>query len=205
MAKRRLALSMLVVVLMPGPAVARGLEQYHEPATERAIAAIAREAILAHLARRPYAPAATTPALAAPGGAFVTLSRDGYTRGCWGTVHPVQHHLAAEIAVNAVKALSYDYRQRPITAREVAGLVAHVSVIGPLSPLGAIQGLQPRKFGLLVTAPGKGGVLLPGEALTASWALATCRRKAGLGPRERASMYRFETAVVGPVRLSAEE
>lgn len=205
MAKRLVAVSTLLVFMIPGPAVARGLERFHEPTTEQAIATIARQAIRAHLAGRPYTASASTAALAAPGGAFVTLSKNGYTRGCWGTVHPTQRNLATEISVNAVKALSYDYRQRPIGEREAATLVAHVSVVGPLSPLGSIQALQPRRFGLLVAAPGKGGVLLPGEALTASWALATCRRKAGLGVRERASMYRFETAVVGPIRLFPEE
>lgn len=204
MAKRLVALSMFVV-LMPGPADARGLESYREPTTEQAIATITRQAIQAHLAGRSYRATATTPALAAPAGVFVTYSRNGYTRGCWGTVHPTQANLANEIAVNAVKALSYDYRQKPIGPREVADLVAHVSVIGPLSTLGNIQALQPRRFGLLVSAPGKGGVLLPGEAMTASWALATCRRKARLAPKERASMYTFETAVVGPVRLTSEE
>ena len=47
------------------------------------------------------------------------------------------------------------------------------------------------------------GVLLPGEAATARWQIDTCKRKAGLAARERVSMYRFETAVVGPVPLSA--
>jgi hypothetical protein len=45
-------------------------------------------------------------------------------------------------------------------------------------------------------------VLLPGEAATARWQIDTCRRKAGLRPRERASMYTFETAVIGPIPLT---
>lgn len=198
-------LAVQLIPAMPGSAAAQGLGWYREPAAKQAIAAITHDAIAAHLAGRPYTPRTALPALQAPAGVFVTLSIDGYTRGCWGTVHPTQATLAQEIAVNAVKALSHDYRQRPIGRREVSGLVAHVSVMGPLSPVESVAALQPRRFGLLVSAPGKGGVLLPGEARTASWQVATCRRKARLGPRERASMYRFETAVVGPIRLSVEE
>jgi AMMECR1 domain-containing protein len=205
LAKLILAVLLLVTFLNPGPADARGLEWYREPVAEKAIATLTQDAIRAHLAGKTFRPRPALPALTAPGGVFVTLSADGYTRGCWGTVHATQATLAEEIAVNAVKALSYDYRQRPIGRRELPGLVAHVSILGPLEPVDSIAALQPRRFGLLVSAPGKGGVLLPGEALTASWPVATCRRKARLGPRERASMYRFRTAVVGPISLNVEE
>ena len=85
---------------------------------------------------------------------------------------------------------------------KLAGLVAHVSIVGDLEPVDGPQALQPRKFGLLVSGNGKGGVLLPGEAATAAWQVATCRKKAGLKPRERARLYRFETAVVGPISLA---
>ncbi|MFP5501222.1 MAG: AMMECR1 domain-containing protein [Candidatus Sericytochromatia bacterium] len=202
---RTLLVGLLLLSALALPAQAADLARYQKPEVERAIATLTREAILAHVSGRPYAPSALPEALRQPGGVFVTISQDGVTRGCWGTVHPQEASLAREITVSAVKALSHDYRQRPIHPRELPQLVAHVSIIGPLVPLNAIQTLQPRRHGLLVTAPGKGGLLLPGEALTASWALATCRKKAGLKAHERASMYRFDTAVVGPVSLHPEE
>jgi AMMECR1 domain-containing protein len=141
-------------------------------------------------------------ALDRPAGVFVTISRDGVTRGCWGTVRPRAGSLASELVANAVKALSHDTRQRPIQPHELDGLVAHVSVLGSLTPAFGIEELQPRRLGLLVAGAGKGGVLLPGEAATARWQIDTCRRKAGLRPRERASMYTFETAVFGPIALT---
>ena len=202
---RAVLVGLLLLFALTAPARAADLARYQAPEVEQAIATLTREAILAHVAGRAYAPKALPQTLRQPGGVFVTISREGVTRGCWGTVHPQEASLGREIAVSAVKALSHDYRQRPIRPEELPTLVAHVSILGPLVPLNTIQALQPRRHGLLVTAPGKGGLLLPGEALTASWALATCRKKAGLKAHERASMYRFDTAVVGPVSLNPEE
>lgn len=205
MSRALLACLSLWITLAAAPAWAADLARFQAPSVRQAVADLARGAILARVAGQPYAPARLPEALQSPAGVFVTLSADGVTRGCWGTVHPQEATLAREISVNAVKALSHDYRQRPIHPGELPGLVAHVSIVGQLVPLGDAESLQPRRHGLLVSAPGKGGVLLPGEALTAAWAVATCRKKAGLAPHERASMYRFDTAVIGPIPLSPEE
>lgn len=189
---------MALVALMAAPVAAMPLDRYKDATVREAVTRVTQEAIAAHLAGKPYTPP-SLPALAAPAGVFVTYSREGATRACWGTVHPTRQSAIEEIAANAVKALSHDYRQRAVSAHELAGLVAHVSIVGPLMPVADEHALQPRRHGLLVAAPGKGGVLLPGEALTAAWQVATCRRKAGLKSNERASMYRFETAVIGPI------
>jgi AMMECR1 domain-containing protein len=192
-----LILTLALLALAPA-ASARELKTYQRPAMRTAIAKLTHDAIWAHVKHLPP-PSAD---LGGPAGVFVTISKAGVTRGCWGTVAPRNGSLGAELAANAVKALSHDYRQQPIQPRELAELVAHVSVVGELDPVDGPAELQPRKFGLLVSGNGKGGVLLPGEAATAAWAVATCRRKAGLSARERARMYKFETAVVGPVSLA---
>jgi AMMECR1 domain-containing protein len=195
----RLAASLLLTSLVLVPAAsARELKDYNRPALKVVIAKLTHDAIWAYLKHQP-APSAD---LGAPAGVFVTISKDGVTRGCWGTVSPRAGSLDQERAANAVKALSHDYRQQPSQPRELAGLVAHVSIVGDLEPVDGPRALQPRKFGLLVSGNGKGGVLLPGEAATAAWQVATCRRKAGLEPRERARLYRFQTAVVGPISLA---
>jgi AMMECR1 domain-containing protein len=188
----------LVPLALAPAASARELQAFQRPALRQAIAKLTHDAIWAHVKHLPP-PSAD---LGAPAGVFVTISRAGVTRGCWGSVAPRTASLGAELAATAVKALSHDYRQPPIQPRELAGLVAHVSIVGELEPVEGADALQPRKFGLLVSGNGKGGVLLPGEAATATWQVATCRRKAGLRPRERARLYRFETAVVGPIPLA---
>lgn len=136
--------------------------------------------------------------LRVPGGVFVTITRDGKTRGCWGTVHPQRATLAEEIAVAAVKALRYDYRHPPISRSEWSELSLYVSLVGPLQPVASAAELSALRDGLFVTARGRGGVLLPGEAKTARFQIAECRKKAGLRPREPVLMYRFSTLVFGP-------
>lgn len=136
--------------------------------------------------------------LKAAGGVFVTITRDGKTRGCWGTVQPQHATLAEEIAAAAVKALRYDYRHQPISRSEWPQMRFYVSLVGPMTPVSSTAELSPMHQGLYVTARGRGGVLLPGEARTARYQLAECRKKAGLRRRERALMYRFSTVVFGP-------
>jgi AMMECR1 domain-containing protein len=197
-----IGVALMAMIVLPAPgAWGHGLSAFARPESERAIAKVTQEAIWAHVSARPYTPKHVPEALRRPAGVFVTLSRRGVTRGCWGTVTPRGLDAAHEVATNAVKALSLDYRQRPIQPSELPELVAHVSLIGELRPVSGPEEIQPRRFGLLVSGAGKGGVLLPGEAATARWAIETCRRKAGLRPKERASMYQFETVVVGPVPL----
>lgn len=199
MSSRWLAFSM--VLLLAAPASAEGLTRYELPATRQAIATITRDAVRAYLAHRPYHPAVPA-CLAEPAGVFVTLSHGGRTRACWGAVSPRQSSLALDLATTAQQVLYKDYRQAPVRQEELAGLVARVSIVGPLAPVSSAAELLPRRYGLLVSAHGRGGVLLPGEAATAAWQIWECRRKAGLGPRVPVSMYTFETAVVGPIRLA---
>jgi AMMECR1 domain-containing protein len=200
----RLLLALVVLALAAWPARASELGVFKQAGVRAAIAQLTHDAIWAHVRRAPTPALPTQAALQQPAGVFVTLSKKGVTRGCWGTVSPQRSSLAAELAASAVKALSHDYRQHPISERELAELVAHVSVVGNLEPVDGVHELLPRRYGLLVAGPGKGGVLLPGEAATATWQLATCRRKAGLRPRERARLYRFETAVIGPIALAPQ-
>jgi AMMECR1 domain-containing protein len=191
------------LALVPGAAQARDLDVYQRPAVRKAVWRITHDAIWAHVRHQERQSWASDPELSAPGGVFVTISRAGETRGCWGTIQPRQASLSAELAANAVKALNFDYRHRPILPGELAGLVARVSIIGELEAVDDARELQPRRFGLLVAGQGRGGVLLPGEAATATWQIATCRRKAGLAPHERAHLYRFETVVIGPISLAS--
>lgn len=203
------AMLLACVALQAGTALGSGLPDYRQAEVRAAIAQLTRDAVWTQLdvSARGTLPrrVAGSGVLENPAGAFVTYSRNGVTVGCWGTVAPRTVSLAEEVQVNAIKALTMDRRFRPIRRGDLAGLVAHVSVIGPLEPVTSAAELWPRRFGLLVGGAGKGGVLLPGEAATATWQIATCRRKAGLRLRERASMYRFETVVIGPIALAPVE
>lgn len=195
-------LLLAVLLLFVRPAVALPLEDYrHDRALAREAHAIAVDAAHDYLfeGRRPEKRLKVSDRrLKVPGGVFVTITRDGKTRGCWGTVHPQRATLAEEIAVAAVKVLRYDYRHQPIGRSEWSDLRFYVSLVGPMVPVASAAELSPLRDGLFVTARGRGGVLLPGEARTARYQEAECRKKAGLKPREPALMYRFATVVFGP-------
>lgn len=193
---------MLLTGLWQSPAAALPLHAYqHDRELAREAHAIAVQAAKAYLfeGKKPKGfPSDLDRRLSIPGGAFVTIAIDGKTRGCWGTVHPQRPTLAEEIAAAAVKALRVDYRHAPIARHEWPELDFYVSLVGPLEPVGNPAAIRPKYDGLFVTSGSRGGVLLPGEAKTARWQVAECRRKAGLRPGEPAVMFRFPTVVYGP-------
>lgn len=192
----------LVVGLYGGPVSALPLHAYQrDRELAREAHALAVQAARAYLfdGRKPKGlPPKLDRRLEVPGGAFVTITLDGRTRGCWGTVHPQRPTLAQEIAEAAVKALRVDYRHDPIATHEWSRLRFYVSLVGPLEPVSDPASIRPKYDGLFVTSGSRGGVLLPGEAKTARWQVAECRRKAGLKPHEPAMLFRFPTVVYGP-------
>lgn len=163
----------------------------------REIQAIAQEEAKVVLFGKGKSPHYSHPRLSQPAGTFVTITKDGHTRGCWGNVHPQSATLAEEIITNTRKALVADYRFAPVNPSEYPELKFYVSLVGRLEPLGNPEQLHPWQEGLLVTNGRRGGVLLPGEAKTSRWAIAECCRKAGIKSRG-ALMYRFRTTVYGP-------
>lgn len=126
-----------------------------------------------------------------PAGVFVTLSRNGQTRACWGSVYP-QHKNVVESAVYAtLGALSKEYRYRPISRTEWTSLKPQVTVIRELQPMESIRGLNPLRDGVMVRSGSKSGVMLPGEARDAHYLLVQGKLKAGIGPREKFQLYRI--------------
>lgn len=161
---------------------------------------LAAEAIAAHLSgrgpiARPGAPPPDSPWALKPAGLFVCLKRRGELRGCLGTIEPAQDSLAAEVIENAVGAATRDPRFPPVRIEELPELDISVQVLGPLERVDGPEGLDPSRYGLVVRAGERRGVLLPDvEGIaTAAQQIETARAKAGLGPREPAELFRFET------------
>ena len=95
-------------------------------------------------------------------GAFVSLTKNGQLRGCIGTIAPTRGSLAEEIVANAVSAGLHDPRFPPVTADELPELVYDVDVLGDPEPVEGRAGLDPRRYGVIVSAPdGRRGLLLP--------------------------------------------
>lgn len=95
-------------------------------------------------------------------GCFVSITKNGRLRGCIGTIVPTRTSLAEEIVANAVSAGLHDPRFPPITADELPELVYDVDVLGEPEPVAGREELDPRRYGVIVSAPdGRRGLLLP--------------------------------------------
>jgi uncharacterized protein (TIGR00296 family) len=130
-----------------------------------------------------------------PAGVFVTLSANGKTRGCWGSVYPEHANLMESTIYATIGAITKDYRYKPIRSSEWQELKTQVTVIEQVVPIENIQSLNPLKDGLLIRAGHKSGVLLPGEAIDATYELVCCKLKAGIHRGEPYQLYKLKAAI----------
>lgn len=127
-------------------------------------------------------------------GAFVSLKKEGRLRGCIGTISPVTNSIAEEIVRNAVSAGSEDPRFDPIETWELDELEYSVDVLGEIEPIAGPKDLDVVKYGVIVEAGRKRGLLLPNleGVKTVEEQIAISKQKAGINPNEKVKMYRFE-------------
>ena len=129
-------------------------------------------------------PAAVSPALQEPAGAFVTLHWKTQLRGCVGSVLASRPLYQTVIEMAAAAALR-DPRFEPVSALELADLEVEISVLSPMSPVRPEE-IRVGTQGLMVSQAGHRGLLLPQVAADHHWdhhrfLEETCR-KAGLPP-----------------------
>ena len=127
-------------------------------------------------------------------GAFVSIHKQGQLRGCIGTIGPVQKCLALEITENAVSACSRDPRFDPVRPEELKWLEISVDVLGEAEDIDSMDQLDVKRYGVIVSNGHRRGLLLPDlEGVdTAEQQVEIARRKAGIGPREKVKLQRFE-------------
>lgn len=132
-----------------------------------------------------------TSAYRKPAGVFVTLSRTGKPRACWGSVYPKQPDLVHATIEATLGALTKEYRYPPIQPHEWRHLNPQVTVIRRIQPAHGVSSINPLRDGLMVRAGGKSGVILPGEAKDAHYQLVQAKLKAGIQPKEPYQLYRM--------------
>lgn len=163
--------------------------------TPHPLVTLARQTIEEYIQhrRRLTPPQELTPEMQAQAGVFVSLHRHGELRGCIGTFYPTTRNVAEEVIQNAISAATRDPRFYPLTPQELADLEISVDVLSTPEPVAGPQDLDPRKYGVIVQAGGRRGLLLPDlEGVdTVEEQIAICRRKAGIGPHEPVQLYRF--------------
>jgi AmmeMemoRadiSam system protein A len=138
-------------------------------------------------------PVEPAPEMAERHGVFVSLHREGELRGCIGTFSPSQPNVAQEVIRNAVSSATEDPRFYPLTARELKDLEISVDVLSDPEPVTDVSELDARRYGVIVQAGRRRGLLLPDLDGVDSPAqqIDICRRKGGITPGEPVQLYRF--------------
>ena len=134
------------------------------------------------------------PEMKGKAGVFVSLHKGDELRGCIGTIEPDEANIAQEIIRNAVQSSTQDPRFSPVTPEELPELIYSVDILTEPEPVNSEKDLDPKKYGAIVEAGWRRGLLLPDlEGVdTVKHQLEICRMKAGIGPEEKVKLYRFE-------------
>lgn len=136
----------------------------------------ARDVIERHLGDEPMPdPPTHASALANDRGAFVTLETNGDLRGCIGRPYPRQPGHEA-IRRGAIGAATDDPRFPPVTREELSHITVEVSLLGTPEPVSpdldrSNPGVEIGRDGLIVTAGGNSGLLLPQVAIEQGWSV----------------------------------
>jgi AmmeMemoRadiSam system protein A len=133
------------------------------------------------------------PPLKDPGAAFVTLRLGKALRGCIGTLRATRPTLAHEIIANAVAAATTDPRFPPVSPGELPAILYEVDILGAVEPVPNQSLLDPERYGVVVQAGERRGVLLPGieGVVSVKQQLAIARAKAQIAARTPVTLYRF--------------
>jgi len=127
-------------------------------------------------------------------GVFVSIHKLGELRGCIGTFEPQHANVAEEIVANAISSAMRDPRFSPVTKKELKKLDYSIDVLSRPEPVESIEQLDPKRYGVIVEAGWRKGLLLPDlEGVnTVEEQVRICRLKAGIEPDEEVKLYRFE-------------
>jgi AmmeMemoRadiSam system protein A len=127
-------------------------------------------------------------------GVFICLKIKGMLRGCIGTFQPAEPDVAHEVVRNAISAATCDPRFACIREHELELLEYSVDVLSPTEPITDKSLLDPKRYGVIVQAGGKRGLLLPDlEGVnTAEQQVSIAMQKAGIAPGTPVKLFRFE-------------
>ena len=169
----------------------------------RALLALARETIAAHLGRSSAPQGETRTPLDARAGVFVTVKVQGELRGCIGIPEPSQP-LAQVVQHCAVAAAFEDPRFPALRVDELPSTTLEISVLSNFQSVTDPGEIAVGRHGLIIERGSHRGLLLPQVAVEHGWTVEqflehTCR-KAGL-PRDAwrygATLETFEAEVFG--------
>lgn len=127
-------------------------------------------------------------------GVFVCLKLNGFLRGCIGTFQPSEATIAHETVRNAISAATCDPRFMCVRAEELKALEYTVDVLTQPEPVKDKGELDPRRYGVIVQAGGRRGLLLPDldgvDGVEEQIGIAM--QKAGIPPGIPVTLFKFE-------------
>jgi AMMECR1 domain-containing protein len=129
-------------------------------------------------------------------GVFVTLSENGKTRACWGSIDPQFSDLVRATIYTTEACLRKEYRFALIKAYQWQSLKPQVTIIRSVDPLHSLEGQNPFRDGLMVRLGSRGAVILPGEASDSHYQLVQCKLKAGIPVSQPCQLYRITADVL---------
>ena len=160
------------------------------------LTALAKETVETYVreGEKPSPPKDLTPEMKEEAGVFVSIHKLGALRGCIGTFEPQQENVAGEIMTNAVSSATRDPRFPPVAPEELKDLDYSVDVLTRPEPVDDESQLDPKKYGVIVEAGWRRGLLLPDlEGVdTVEHQIDICRQKGDISPDEPVKLYRFE-------------
>lgn len=128
-------------------------------------------------------------------GIFVTFSKQGRTRACWGALEPLHGDLVLATVYATENAINREYRYPQIKENEIDSLKVQVTVVESTEPLTGLRDLNPFRDGLLVRRGGRGAVVLPGEASDPHYQMVMGKLKAGIPANEQCELYKLTSNV----------
>jgi AmmeMemoRadiSam system protein A len=181
--------------------VGTGSEVYLDALQRKELLGIARRALAGYLGAGKIPPEeGARGKLAAPGAAFVTLTRNGRLRGCIGYTEAVAP-LFKVVQECAVAAATEDPRFPPVSSNELPSLRVEISVLTPLVPIRPEE-VEVGRHGLMIAQGRMRGLLLPQVPVEWGWDRETFLDqtcvKAGLPPsawRHGATLQAFTAEV----------
>ncbi len=129
------------------------------------------------------------------GGVFVSLFKYGNPRGCLGTCFAREGNLANEIVSSAIAACTGDPRYSDLTIDEWPYVEVRIDVLSRPEKISGMAGLNPKKYGVIVEAGEKRGMLLPSldGVIDSQEQLGIAIKKARLQNGEQYALFRFST------------
>jgi AmmeMemoRadiSam system protein B/AmmeMemoRadiSam system protein A len=134
-------------------------------------------------------------------GAFVTLKKKGFLRGCIGFIEPIMP-LYQTVIQTSIYAACTDQRFPPVSVEELDELEIEISVLSPLKRIRDPSLIKVGKHGLVISKGNKKGLLLPQVPVENKWSRETFLQqaclKAGLPPntwKSEADIYIFEATI----------